>query len=936
MSRTTVRVLPAVLAAFLCLPAAGHAQLAQLAPPHAEWRRLETDHFRVLYTADVERWTEWLAARMDGLYDAVTREVGFSPDAPMTIIVDDAGNTPGGQVLPFLSGPIMMLDPTPMEPRWTVAGRAWPEVLAAHELTHAVQSAVAGGSGSGLLEWLRPFRIGPIAGKAPRWLTEGFATLVEARLTGSNAAASVFRAAVLRTWGAAGRMPTYAAMNFSEEFLGANMAYLVGAAFLEHLLASAGDDAITTLLLRLAEPGGPDFDTAFEEVFGAPAALHYEWFRQAVSQRAALAVEVIASGGLHEGEHLHHFNWRLDGTEAGDPALSADGALLALAIRPADGAPRIELRRAADLSLLEALSPEAGRGHESPRFMPDGERVLLARQAPVEPHGQVHDLFLWGWRTGEVTRITHGAGVREADPSPDGRSAVGVRMTGGITDLVRVDLATGTVVRLATGSPERILARPRWAPDGQSIVVGVQVEGRARIALVNPAGGELRYVDPVDGVNRYDPAFAGPDRLLVVSEAGGVANVTLLNPATGGEQPLTRLITGAFWPIPTPDDAVLFMALHPEGLDLRRVSMRERPAGRGVTLPSSLAPAVPARTRPLPELAVATAPPSRPYGRGTRLQDLLPGVVHGPEASLLTLTFRNRDLLRRLTWSLDGALGRGEVWRGASTTVVWRDRLPNLTVHGFVVEQRPSRTGMPGYAAPDLDMTYAGALVRAGDGPGVGRGTTIAAGITLGHLSAERGNASRATAFGRGGLQRNFDVGALHLALFSRARTEAGWTGGDRWLRLQAAVGLEARAENAGHFRATVVGGALLGSPDPFEHFSVGGPGSPLLDPDAAAQQVPMPALEAAARGGERMAAARVDYAIFGLPTAYVWATRTYPSGDHLTVVIGAEKTFFADDARLEWLIPGMSARLGGGMEITDSARRSRFGSFYLALSYRP
>ena len=918
------------------MPASGHGQQAPLPPPHAEWRRLETDHFRVLYTADVERWTEWLAARLDGLYDAVTREMGFSPDAPITVIVDDAGSTSGGQVLPFLSGPIMMLDPTPMEPRWTVAGRAWPEVLAAHELSHAVQSAVAGGSGSGPLAWLRPYRIGPIASKSPRWLTEGFATLVEARLTGSNAAASVFRAAVLRTWGAAGRMPTYAAMNFSEEFLGANMAYLVGAAFLEHLIGSAGDEAMTTLLRRLAEPGGPDFDTAFDEVFGAPAALHYEWFRQAVSRRAALAVEVIASAGLHEGEQLHRFNWRLEGAEAGDPALSSDGALLALAVRPSDEPQRIEVRRADDLSLLSTLNPDAGRGHESPRFMPDGERVLVARQEPVGSHAQVHDLFLWRWRTGEVTRVSHGAALREADPSPDGRSAVAVRTIGGITDLVRVELATGAVVPLAAGSPDRILARPRWSPDGRSIVVGVQVEGRARIALVDPLGGDLQYVDPVDGVNRYDPVFADADRLLVVSEAGGVANVSLLDPGSGREQPLTRLVTGAFWPIPTPDNAVLFMALHPEGLDLRRVSMRERPAGRGVTLPSSLAPSVPARTRPLPELRVAASPPSRPYGRGARLQDLLPGVVHGPEASLLTLTFRNRDLLRRLTWSLDGALGTGDVWRGASTTVVWRDRVPNLTAHGFVVEQRPSGAGLPGYAAPDLDLTYAGALVRAGDGPGAGRATSIAAGLTLGHLSAERGSASRATAFSRAGLHRDFDVGGVQLALFSRARTEAGWTSGDSWLRLRAAVGLEAGAEHAGLLRAAVEGGALLGSPDPFEHFSVGGPPSPLLDPDAVSQQVPMPALETAARGGERMVAARVDYGIFGLPTVFAWATRTYPSGDDLTIVLGAEKTFFADDARLQWLIPGMSARVGGGMEITDFDRRSRFGSFYLALSYRP
>lgn len=943
MNRSVVGTLVCLLVAGLLAPASGSAQRAPLAPPHAEWRTLETDHFHVLYTAGVQRWTEWLATRLDGLYGAVTDQVGFTPRERLTIIVDDASNTPGGEVLPFLSGPIMLLNPTPMEPRWTVAGRAWPEVLAAHELSHAVQSVAAGQGGGGPLEWLRRFRMSPIARSAPRWVTEGFATLVEARLTGSNAAGSVFRAAVLRTWGAAGLLPTYAAMNFSEEFLGANMAYLVGSAFLEHLAEYAGEDALTALLERLATPGSMSFDDAFEEVFGAPAAVHYEWFRQTVSQRAGAAFEVLATAGLHEGERLHHFDWRVDGTEAGDPAISPDGSLLALAVRPSRGVQRIELWRTEDLAgpdvtpaVAARLNAVDGRGHESPRFMPDGEGVLVARHEPAGRGGHVHDLFIWHWRTGDMTRVTDQASVREADPAPDGRSAVAVRMAGGITDLVRVDLAAGVVTLLAAGSPERIFARPRWSPGGDAVAVVVQERGRARIALVDPAGGSLAFVDPADGVSRYDPAFVGPEDLLLVSEDGGVANVTRLNLASGVETPLTRLATGAFWPLPVPGGTVLFMALHPRGLDIRRIPMATPPAGPPVALPATLAPAVPGRTRPLPALTVADTPRSRPYGYGPRLQELLPGVVHSPEATLLTLTLRSRDLLRRLTWSLDGAMGTGESWRGASATVVWRDRLPNLTAHAFMAEQRPSRTGRPGYSAPELDITYAGALLRAGGTAPEVEGHSLTAGLAVGHLSAERGTASRAALFGAAGLRRGRSIGAGRVVFATRGRTEVGWTGGDSWLRLTGALGLEIAAEHVGRLRGSLEAGALLGSPDPFEHFAVGGAASPLLDPDVVAQQVAMPALESAARGGERVVAAKVDYTVFRLPTVYAWAVRTDDPREDWTVVVGAQKTLFSSDSRLAWLIPGLSALVGGGMEITDSARRSRFGSFYLALSYRP
>ena len=57
------------------------------------------------------------------------------------------------------------------------------------------------------------------------------------------------------------------------------------------------------------------------------------------------------------------------------------------------------------------------------------------------------DLYAWRPETGDVDRVTRLADVAEADPAPDGAWAVGVRNRYGVSELVRVDLASGDTRR---------------------------------------------------------------------------------------------------------------------------------------------------------------------------------------------------------------------------------------------------------------------------------------------------------------------------------------------------------------------------------------------------------------------------------------------------------------------------------------------------------
>ena len=74
---------------------------------------------------------------------------------------------------------------------------------------------------------LSPAQLGPIVRKAPRWVTEGYATYIEGELTGSGRPHGAFRAAVLRQWALEGTLPPYSALDRRDGYWEGAMAYLV-------------------------------------------------------------------------------------------------------------------------------------------------------------------------------------------------------------------------------------------------------------------------------------------------------------------------------------------------------------------------------------------------------------------------------------------------------------------------------------------------------------------------------------------------------------------------------------------------------------------------------------------------------------------------------------------------------------------------------------
>ncbi len=955
----------------LMLSATDSTVAQQLTRADQEWRTVETPHFVIHYPAPMSEWSLEVAQRIEAVHRAVTALVGSETRHRTTVVVDDPYNLANGLTFPFLDHPTVLLWPTPPEPRMEIGHlRSWPEILSVHEYAHVVHlSRPSRNPIRHFLMALIPGSLGPLALRSPRWVIEGYATYVEGRLTGSGRPFGVYRPAILRQWALEGKLPTYGQLNGSDDFEGGAMAYLAGSAYLEWLAARTGgghgDSSLVHLWRRLSARRNRSFGEAFSGVFGGSAEELYGRFTAELTGKAIEARRDLASRHLVEGDTVQSLSWR-----TGEPAVSRDGSLIALVLEGKKVPSRLVVWKTADersdtaaelarrrliqrdpedvpdiawrprpKQAVATLWPFARMPHENPRWMPDGITVLVTRYQAVGDGTQRADLFAWNHRTGELRRVTRGAGIRHADPAPDGRFAVADRCLNGHCDLVRVDLHSGAIQLLAPGSPTLAYYRPRYSADGRTIAAAVQRLGRWRIVTLDAMGGPPHIADPEDFADRYDVAWMRDGRSLVVtSELGGVANLEQMEVGRAGVRPLTRVTGAAYAPEPAPGGAIFFLRLHARGLDLARIQPDSVPTPERVAfLRPALAPASPVAAPFATVDSFATNPisASRSYGAGPSRVLITPLHFRGVEGGGSGLTVIRTDPVGRLTVVAEGLLDVGDrsVWKGYSLSATWRGFRPALTGELFTTRHHPSGQRAGTLASPSFDANYAGGAIYAAFDRNVGSSRAAARlGASLGSLEgAVLGDRSRRLALMEVATGATRTRGVAYLSAALGARGYAGTTGGESWTREIAIAGIRVGARSLG-----LVADALAGRVDArapgYERFVIGGSAPPLFDQALLSQRLSMPALPFATGGGRVAGQWRVALAGEGFEP-YVWAASAGERIGRWHRVVGAESTLLLPSLPILRL-PAMRSTLGAGYSLDDPFRYNLRA--YFGVTFRP
>jgi hypothetical protein len=885
-----------LLAGALVLGATPTLRAQTIVRPWLDWKTTETEHFVFHYPERYAEWARTLLGRVEGIRDQVTPLIGFAPDRRVQIVIDDPASIPNGFAFTSLDAPTIVLWPSPPDPREEIGNAlVWQELLLTHEYAHVAHLTRPSRNRLRRLLWsLSPVPLGPIASGAPRWVLEGYATYIEGRVTGSGRPNNAWRAALLRQFALEGRLPTYGQLNSSGGgWETGSFAYLAGSAYLEWLARREGDSSLVALWRRSTAVTNRSFDQAFAGIYGAAPAELYGRFIAELTGNALAVERAIGRDTTRAGVLLQRLV-----RNTGDPAVSPDGRHVALTIRRTDMPSQLVVWRTVDdpdttlarrrdaqarrdpedvpdrafypppKKAVITLVATAGAPYESPRWFSDDKHLLVTRVTPSADGTQRSDLYIWSAEDGNLRRLTRGAGLRDADPSTDGRWAAAVRCDRGWCDLVRVDLSSGAWRVLRPGGIERNYYRPRVSRVTGEIIVAEQGNDRWRIARVNPETGALVYADPADGVSRYDATFARDGRTIITtSEAGGIANLERLDP-TGTPVRLSAVTGAAVAPDVAPDGSIWFLSLHGKGYDLRRLSPDSVGSGASAPLATvlvdGLSPVLPPRTartagdstrRP----ARMVVSDERPYGVGPTRIRYFPAATSGFGGSSAQLALVRSDPVGRLGIALLGSVGSAALPAGGSLALTWRRFRTELTADGWISHEAPSRV-LPAASQFGLDLSRSGGAIRA-DRLRAGAGSEITGTLALvaeaqrpSHLpNVQRGGVIGAVA----GAFRQNDEDMRYEERLS-VNGEAGRTAGSAYLRqrsaLQIGFGRATRALTTLDMSFGSVGGGEGGTA---EQFVIGSVNSPLIDSLYDMRRVEAPAYPLGSGAGSRFVSLR-------------------------------------------------------------------------------
>lgn len=939
---------------------------------------MHTAHFDVYFPADMREWAEPVARRLDGIADAVNALVGHTPDSRVTVLIEDPSSISNGFALPFIGRPFVFLWPTPPSPSPTFGAYAdWGEMLAVHEYGHIAHLTIPSRNPRESRLWsLLPVHVGPLARRAPAWVVEGYATFVEGRITGNGRPHSTGRAAVIRQFALEGRLPTYAQLDGSAAWLGGNMRYLVGSAFLEWLVARKGDESLAHLWRRMSARIPRSFAAAFTGVYGAPPGeLYGRFFAEATARAVELERELRASGaGLSEGALVQRMSW-----STGDIAVSDDGEYLATVVRYAVRPSRVVVWRARetpdtaaarqrrellqrdslDVPAVDSFPParraiatleaRGFRAFDAPRFLPDGRRLLVTHDEPLGDGTTRPDLFVWDMQRNDLRRVTHGAGIRAADPSPDGTSAIAARCLNGICDLVVVDLERGATRVIAQGSPGRVWHRPRWSPDGRRIAAGLHAEGRWNVVVVDPANGRITPALPSDDKSRYQPAWADDSTLVITSEASGTANLAIVRLPSQAEVPLTQVTGAAFAAdVHAASGRIWFLSLHARGLDVRRVS-RDSVLGAA---PFVFEPE-PSPVTPRPLVAVDSFPVSRDvavesYGLGPRPWIVLPGATAGPDGAMLSLMAANIDPVGRLGVLAQAGYGERGTWRGGSIAATWRGWPVHVSGTLFSVSNEPSRQhGVP-FAPPSLDATLTGAMVVARhdhDAFSASWFTRVGGAAMRFDEGLSSSHAWRTQGFVGGGGSWSTGSSRRYMSIGARANATLGSTMSTTWSRgvatatvLGHAFGQTLRLDGTwgvvdGNGEGATGRLDSHGTPR-FELFAVGGSAQPFTDPALLTQRIPLAAVPVGIAHGRTLQLYRAETAVGMIRPYAAWVTTgSAPGMPRFKRIYGAELRTNLPSYSIARL-PAVQLLAGMGYSVDEPYRRRT--RLYASIVWRP
>lgn len=548
------------LAALLfALPLAGQL------PPDARWRTLDTEHFRVHFTPELEALGRRAGERAETAYAALAEVLVMPPRGKIDLVLSDNVDFSNGYATPLPTNRIVVFAHPPVDAPELAFYDDWLQLVVSHELAHIFHLDYAAGL---------PRLVRRALGRnlftfpnvlVPRWSQEGLATVLESRLTRAGRVRATLYDMTLRTAILEDEFfPIDRATGHPVSWPGGSTPYAYGSLFMDFLGDRYGDAKhgqwVRLMGRRVLFSYGAD--GAAKRAYGQTFSRAWRQWQDSLRTEYTALADSLRRVGLTEPEILLQ-----EGRNTEGPRWSPDGRTIAYAHSTGREESATRLWSEDGVRVLDprtTLGPSAWRA--------DGSLVTAMTDA-VDPYRYFSDLYIVR-PNGDRDRLTHRARLMEPDVHRGTGRIVAVRGGGGTTVPVVMDAEGGGMRDLVPASPDVHWTRPRWSPDGTRIAIARWRTGALYdVVILDAATGSVVREVTSDRAVDSSPSWSPDGRYVVFSsDRSGISNLYAYDVAAGTLRRITNVLTGAFDPDVSPDGRWIALTLYrADGYHLARM-----------------------------------------------------------------------------------------------------------------------------------------------------------------------------------------------------------------------------------------------------------------------------------------------------------------------------------------------------------------------------
>jgi hypothetical protein len=544
--------LPASLLFALCsLPFTLFAQYFTIGtdPESVKWQRLKSEHFRVIYPAELDSSSQFVANAFEHIYLKGTKALDSKP-GKWPVILHNRTIT-SNAFTPYAPKRIEILTTPPQD---SYAQR-WLDQLVIHEFRHAVQYGSVNRGFTKALSYVfgQQATAGVLGLFGPMWFIEGDATVQETAMSQSGRGRSPSLEMGLRA-----QFLEKGIYSYDKAYNGSYKDYIpdwyeLGYLLVGYTRVKHGMDAWSPVIERVGKYPFMlvPFSTGLHKQTGKGKSRLYEEI-----------ADSLASGWERQAEKIAYTPYQRISPSPGknytqyDEAVFLNDSLMVVDKVRIDDVNRFML---IDFKGNEKVLITPGLGMLDDALSAAHGMVCWAEESrdPRWPLQNYAILKIYDVASGRQRQLTHltryfapiitddGSRILAVESPPDGQYAI-----------VVLDAATGEVLHRVTSPENYFYSQPNWSPDGKLIVSTVLGKQGKSLAIADPETGRMRTIISFGYQDIGEPVFYG--RFVIYrAPYSGIDNIYAADTSTGEIFQVTSARFGASGPVVSPDGKLL-------------------------------------------------------------------------------------------------------------------------------------------------------------------------------------------------------------------------------------------------------------------------------------------------------------------------------------------------------------------------------------------